>query len=87
MSQAMLEFTPDSLGLGGVDKGEDYRVHLGVLRVRYTLPGLSKVMARLGLSFERPRPTRLGSRPSGEVREGQGRLLGPVPGSGSASMP
>ena len=54
--QTILDFTPDDLGLGGLlwtrsKVGAFIKAHFGV---RYTLPGLSKLVARLGLSFQRP---------------------------------
>ena len=54
--QTVLEFNPDQLGLGGLlwtraKLGAFIKAHFGV---RYTLSGLSKLMARLGLTFHRP---------------------------------
>lgn len=49
--QTILDFNPDDLGLGGLlwtraKVGAFIKAHFGA---RYTLPGLSKLTARLGL--------------------------------------
>jgi len=56
LRQAIVDFTPDDLGLGGLlwtraKVGAFIKAHFGV---GYTPPGLSKVLAQLGLSFQRP---------------------------------
>ncbi|WP_211228674.1 IS630 family transposase [Glycomyces tenuis] len=54
--QTIREFNPDDFGLGGLlwtraKSGAFIKAYFGIC---YSLPGLSKLMARLGLSFQRP---------------------------------